>query len=89
MPGKPMPWWVKVLIVAVCLPLASLPWLMAGNVETDTGKILLRFYPLFVPLNAVCAWRAWRRTPEITWILILLMLLTHAAMWLLCYPPEL
>ena len=86
-PTNPMPWWLKALIVLLTLPVLGLPWLWAGNIETDTGKTLLFFYPVFAVLAAWCAWKAWARNETLTWILLALMLLTDGAMYLLCYPP--
>ncbi len=86
-PTNPMPWWLKALIVLLTMPVLGLPWLWAGNIETDTGKTLLFFYPVFAVLAAWCAWKAWARNETLTWILLALMLLTDGAMYLLCYPP--
>lgn len=87
-PEQPMPLWAKILVVVCALPVADLPWLWAGNPETDTARLLLRLYPVFVPLAAVCAWLAWRRSRELTFILLAVLVLSHVAMWLLCYPPQ-
>ena len=40
-------------------------------------------YPVYVILSCACEWKAWGRRPEVTWILMVVMLLTHAAMWAL------
>lgn len=87
-PQQPVPLWVKVLIVLTALPVLDLPWLWAGDPVTDTGKVLLWLYPAYVVVSAVCEWLAYRRRPEVTWILMLLLVLAHAAMWVLCYPPQ-
>ncbi len=86
--GNGMPMWIRCLIIVSALPVLALPWLWAGNPDSDTGKVLLWLYPAYVVLSTVCAYKAWRNTPELTWILIVLLLLTHGAMYILCYPPQ-
>lgn len=87
-PSNPMPWWAKALIIVCMLPGLDLPWLLAGNPETDTARTLLWLYPAFVLLAGVCAWLAWGRSRQLAFILLGLLLLSHAAMWLLCYPVQ-
>lgn len=82
------PLWLKVTAIVCALPVLAMPWLLAGHPETDTAKTLLWLYPAFVVLDAICAVAAWNRGRELTVILLVLMLLTHAAMWILCYPPQ-
>lgn len=86
LPQDPMPLWVKIAVVVCTLPVLALPWLWAGNPGTEEGRVLLWLYPAVVLIFAVCAWKAWRSGPTLTYILLAMMLLTHAAMWLLCYP---
>lgn len=83
---KSMPWWVKILIIILFLPVFGLPKLLAGNPETDTAKILIKFYPIFVLIACVCAWYAYKQRPELTWIVLFMLALSHIAMYLLTYP---
>ena len=46
----------------------------------------LRFYPVYVLAAGICAWLSYGRRPEVTWIILVLLILTHAAMWLLVNP---
>lgn len=85
---NPMPLWAKILVAVCILPALDLPWLWAGNPETDTAKTLLWLYPAFTLLAGVCAWLAWRRSRELSFILLFLLILSHIAMWLLCCPPQ-
>ena len=88
LPQRPLPIWVKIVIVASMLPVADMPWLIAGNPEGDLAHTLLWLYPAWVLLAGFCAWKAWSRSPELTWILIFITILAHGAMWLLCYPLQ-
>lgn len=85
-PVYPMPAWLKVLIVVCCLPVLAFPWLLELCPPTGEAKMLLWLYPAFTVLAAIFAWKAYGRRPEITWVLLFIMLLTHAGMWLLVDP---
>lgn len=80
------PVWLRLIVIAAVLPLAAYPWLLAGDVEGTENLWLLRLYPFVELIGAVCAWRTYAGRREVAWILIAVMLLTHAAMWLLAYP---
>ena len=41
LPQRPLPLWVKIVIVASILPVADMPWLIAGNPEGDLAHTLL------------------------------------------------
>ena len=58
------------------------------HAEGDLAHTLLWLYPAWVLLAGLCAWKAWSRSPELTWILIFITILAHGAMWLLCYPLQ-
>lgn len=87
-PPRPVSWWTKAAIIVAALPVFAFPWMLAAAREADAGvDTWLWFYPLYVLFGAVCEWRSASRRPEVTWILIVLMLLTHAAMWVLVQTP--
>jgi len=78
-----MPIWAKFLIIISALPVLAYPW-MISNAGSEIRTFLL-IYPLYVLVSAICAWICWPDRREISWILIVLMLLTHAAMlYLVC-----
>ncbi len=83
-----MPWWTRAAIVLAALPVVAYPWMLAAAQQADAGvDTWLWFYPVYVVFAAICEWRSASRRPEVTWILIGLMLLTHAAMWILVRTP--
>lgn len=75
-----MPLWAKILIIVSALPVFSYPWLLANAGNDSETRTFLWLYPIYVLVSAVCAWLCWPDRREISWILIVLMLLTHAAM---------
>lgn len=82
-PREHVPVWVTVLIVLACLPLLAYPALLSHSPAGTDISAFMWCYPVYVVLSGVCAWFGWRRSHEITWILLVMMLLTHAAMWYL------
>lgn len=86
-PQPPMPWWIKAVIIIAMLPVLAYPWLIAGCPDTSVAKTFVWLYPAYVLAAGICAWMCWRRRPEVTVILIVLLLLTHGAMWFLIQHP--
>lgn len=82
---KKFPLWVKMLIIIASLPVVMLPVIIndCNPVRYEEIKLFLILYPCYVLASAIMAWISYRNRPEITAILILLMLLTHMAMWFL------
>ncbi len=85
------PRWVAVIIIVAALPVFALPTLLslAGNSPQPIVKTLLWGYPLYVLLAGWLSWISYDRRPYMTWLLIVIMLLTHAAMWILVKMPQL
>ncbi|MBE6317363.1 MAG: hypothetical protein E7081_00080 [Bacteroidales bacterium] len=79
------PLWVKAVIIISSLPIALLPIIIdwCSGVAIEGIKIFLVIYPFYVVASANMAWMSYRSRPEITAILIVLMVLTHIAMWVL------
>ena len=82
---KKFPWWVKFLIIVSVLPVVTLPMIIGkcGVMQYEEAKMFFMFYPLYVVASTILAWISYRQRPEMTIILILLLWLTHVAMWML------
>ena len=78
-----IPLWVKVVIIISSLPIALMPIIIGrcSGVVIEGIKIFLVIYPFYVVASAIMSWMSYRSRPEITAILIVLMVLTHIAMW--------
>lgn len=87
MPPQKRPLWIKLLIVLCSLPVLAYPALLAKSPAGGPVETFLWFYPVYVVVAAVCAWLCWPSRRETSWILLILMLLTHAAMWVLVDMP--
>lgn len=81
--GSRPPLWVVALIVLVAMPVLLLPMMLSRAPEDGNVELWLWMYPVYVLLSCWCEWRAWTRRPELTWILMFVMILTHGAMWVL------
>lgn len=88
-PRRHTPLAVTVIIILTALPVFALPSLLslAGESPLPIVRTLLWGYPLYVLLTAWLAYICYDTRPYITWILVILMILTHAAMWLLIKSP--
>ena len=82
-PRNPIPWWFWVITIICALPLLAYPWLLSDAPAGSPARTFVVLYPAYVIGSAICALICYGRRPEISWILLALMLLTHAAIWFL------
>lgn len=78
----------KIAIILATLPVLAYPALLAKAPEEGSVELFLWLYPVYVAVSAICAWICRDDRPAVMWILIVLMLLTHAAMWVLVLSPN-
>lgn len=87
-PRRHTPLWVVIVIILCMLPVVALPSLLSacpsGN---DAVRTLLMCYPVYVVAAGWLAWVSWDARPYMTWILLILMLLSHASAWALVMMP--
>lgn len=80
-----VPIWFLVLIIVSVLPVTAYPTLMSmwpqggGN---EMGAVLW-LYPAYVIASGVFAYICWPTRRTEAWILLAMLLLSHAAMWTL------
>lgn len=79
------PWWMSVIIVVLSLPVFSLPYLL--SVCAPGLKTFVWLYPLYVLVAAWLAWICYPRRRLLSWILLIVMVLTHVAMFTLATQP--
>lgn len=82
-PRHRVPAWMTIIIIVCMLPLSAFPLLLASAPSQPGPETLVWLYPFYVIASGVCAWICWPARKEISWILLVLMLLSHAAMWIL------
>lgn len=84
---RDVPKWFIALIIVVALPVAGYPWLLSmwpAGTDGVEDKIIIWVYPAYVVLSGVLAGVCWPRRRAESWILLVLMVLAHAAMWGMC-----
>ncbi len=74
------PAWVTIVTLLALSPLALFP-LLLRHVEPGM-MIFVRLYIPYAVCTAALAWLCWPRRKDMYWILLVLLLLSHAAMWL-------
>lgn len=77
------PWWMGAIIVVAMLPALIVPFSMHGISDDPTSRYLTYFYPAYVIASGICAWLCYPQRKALAWILIVLMLMSHAAMIIL------
>ncbi len=83
-----MPKLLKALIIIMLLPIFQLPALLSALPADDAAmRTIVWCYPFYLMLSAWLAWICRERRPEMTWILLLLMLLSDIAVWALVKLP--
>lgn len=89
MPDRHPPFWVTLIIVIVALPLLALPILLnMAAPQAGVVRALIWIYPFYMLLSAWLAYKAWAGKPDVTWILITVMLLSTAAIFLLAHNSD-
>lgn len=76
------PLWIKLVIIASCLPLAAYPWLLSAVPDDGSMDTLLAIAPAYVLLSAICEWLCWPGRRDITWILLAVQWLIYIALTL-------
>lgn len=87
-PRPHAPAWMIAIIILAALPVTGLPTLLSaasasGSAQADIVRTICYFYPFYVIVSAWLAYVCYPTRRYMTWILLVLMVLTHVAMWML------
>lgn len=77
------PWWFALILVLLVLPAFSTPWLLADAPADSLLQILIKWFPAFLLLAAVCAWFAYPQRRDVAWILVAVMALSAASLFMI------
>lgn len=81
---KRVPAWMLAIIIIVALPVLAFPAMLSQATGIEGGtRYFLWLYPAYVVAASLLAWQCYGRRSEMSWIIIVLIILTHIAMWLL------
>lgn len=78
-----VPAWVTAVIIVCMLPVAAFPTLLSMSAPDSAARLFVWFYPAYVIAAGICARICWRQRRDVMWILLVTMLMSHAAMWAL------
>jgi hypothetical protein len=78
-----MPIWLTAILIIAMLPLLAFPIMLTSTPSDSPARTLAWFYPAYIIVSALCARMCYAQRREVTWILIILMLLSDVSMWLL------
>ena len=84
-PGR-VPWWMYAVIIVCMTPGLCFPW--AVSLIDDSNPVvrgLMWFYPAYVLLSGFLAWQCYGRRTLMTWIVLVLLLLSHAGLYALTF----
>lgn len=88
MPSPPAtPKWMLAVIIVTLLPVFQFPVLLSDCPPVSIVRTLLWIYPFYCLVAAYLAYQSYPQRHAIAWILIMLMVLSHVAMWMLVTTP--
>lgn len=72
---------MALIVICALLPLVPIVarFTASGAPEGDTARYLVRFFPFFALTAAGCAYLAYPERPVLSWILIVLLLMSYGA----------
>lgn len=82
---KRVPSWFLILVVIAALPAVMTPALilMASEPLPESKKLFFWLFPFYLVVAAYLAYECYGRRTVMAWILLVIMLLTDGAMWML------
>ena len=77
-----VPWWMWVILIVCMLPGISYPWIIS-SIQNPNPIVrgLMWFYPAYVLMSGFLAWQCYGRRTVMTWIILVLLLLSHACFY--------
>lgn len=71
------PWWMTLVIIIAVLPVALWPTVISAMPEGTFPTFMLYLYPAYVIAAGICAYISYPQRPEVAWILVGLLVLSH------------
>lgn len=86
MPPHHTPWWMWLIIILCMAPGLSFP-LFSSLIQSGVPMVraLTWLYPVYVALSGFLAWQCYGRRTVMTWIILILLLLSHACFYYLAF----
>lgn len=81
-----MPRWMWLVIILCMAPGLSLPVFTTLTQSSEaTVRTLVWLYPVYVAISGLLAWQCYGRRTLLTWIILILLLLSHACFYYLAF----
>lgn len=77
------PWWFTALLILLVAAGFLAPFLMTAPVTDSMLETLLKLFPVYMLVSAVCAWLCYPQRKPLAWILVVLMLMSSASLCLI------
>lgn len=77
------PWWFTLLLILLVLPAVGMPWVLVSAPENTMLHTLIKWFPGFLVLSAICAWMAYPARKDVSWILVAIMAMSSAALYVI------
>jgi len=88
MPQMPhTPRWMVAVIIIGTLPMLQFPMLLSSVPDVPVVRALLWAYPFYCLVAAYLAWQCYPQRKALAWVLLALMVMSHAAVWMLVTMP--
>lgn len=85
MPAPPStPRWFTAMIILLMLPLFQFPFLLGRTDPGTPARVMLWVYPFYALVAGYLAWQCYPQRHALAWILLVLLVLSHASIWYLC-----
>lgn len=83
-PLKPRrPWWFTAILIILVLPSFATPWVLADAPAGSLLATLIKWFPAFLVLAAVCAWLSYPQRRDVAWILTSVMILASLSLFMI------
>lgn len=88
MPSTPsVPRWFLAVVIMALLPLLWFPYLLDICPAESHSRTILWIYPFYAVMSGYLSWQCYPQRRVVAWILIVLLILSHMAAWLLVTSP--
>ena len=77
------PWWFTAILIVLVLPSFATPWILADAPHGSLLEGMVKWFPAFLVLAAICAWAAYPQRRDVAWILVAVMILSAVSLFML------
>lgn len=81
-----VPWWMYVVLILCMVPGLTFPFMGALLGSPDPiVRGLTWFYPVYTLVSGLLAWQCYGRRTYLSWIILVLLLLSHACFYYMAF----